>query len=57
MPEATVDENHFLSRGKDDIGFAWKAGLMQSVTVSESIQESSDNHLGLVLRLLTDRMI
>lgn len=48
MPEATVDEDDDLLSGEDEISPAAKRGIrseVDSVTVPESVQSSSDKHL------------
>lgn len=47
MPEATMDENRFSRRRKDDVGRAWQVTTMETKSAAHRVQQSPNHNLGL----------
>jgi hypothetical protein len=46
MPETSVDKDDFLAARKSDIWFSWQIGAVEAKSVSERMDQLSDDHFG-----------
>jgi hypothetical protein len=47
MPEATVDENDFVKRSKNQVGFSWQILRLKAITVAETPADFANDHFRL----------
>ena len=47
VPEAPMNEDHFLALGEDEVGFSRHVLLMQSVSIAKFVDDRTHNHLRL----------
>ncbi len=46
VPEASMDENHFASRGEYQIGFSGKVSAMQAIPITHAVSQPPHSHFG-----------
>lgn len=45
MPEATVNENHFVAGGENQVRFTGQIGSVKRVPIAHAMHHSADTHL------------
>ena len=46
VPEAAMDEDHFLPANEGDVGLAGEIGAVEAVAIAELSEEAADDELG-----------